>query len=192
MTNRLLALSGKRFAGKDTVAGVVCALAAERGLAVACFAFADESKRAFAASLGGAVSVERLRSDRAYKEAWRPRLTEFTTAALARDPLVFCRAVAERAAGRSGPSIVSDLRLPAELAYLRGRFDVWLVRVSRSSSERARSGWVRSPAVDEHYTETALDDPSYWDEELDNSGELGALREQVARRLGVWLLGARA
>lgn len=192
MRGRLLALSGKRFAGKDTVAGLVCALAAERGLEVACFAFADESKRAFAASLGGAVSAERLRSERAYKEAWRPRLTEFTSAALARDPLVFCRAVAERAAGRPGPSIVSDLRLPAELEHLRGRFDVWLVRVSRSPSERARSGWVYSPAADEHATETALDDPSYWDEELDNSGDLAALRDQVAGRLRGWLLGAGA
>jgi phosphomevalonate kinase len=187
---RVLAISGKRFAGKDTLAASVVRQAWARGVLVMTHAFAGESKRMFAASVGArgvAVDELRLQGDRAYKEAWRPQLTEFTVAALGADPLVFCRAVADRIAGSECVGVVTDLRLRVEVAHLRSRFALYVVRVTRPDVLRAASGWRYTPAVDEHATETELDDPGLWDEEVHNDGTLAQLDEVVATRLSAWL-----
>lgn len=187
---RVVALSGKRFAGKDTLAGEVVVQAAARGALVELFAFAAESKRMFAAwqaARGVEVSLAGLLADRAYKELWRPRLTEFTLAALREDPLVFCRAVADRMAAARGFAIVTDLRLRSEVIHLRSRFELWVVRVTRSSALREASGWRYTPGVDDHSTETELDDPGLWDEEFLNDGTRAQLGSRVAGRVMGWL-----
>lgn len=187
---RVLAISGKRFAGKDTLAGVVVAEAVRRGgAAPATYAFAGESKRMFVAQQaerGVAVDLARLQGDRAYKEAWRPRLTEFTVAMLRADPLVFCQAVADRIAAAERPAVVSDLRLRLEVAHLRSRFAVRVVRVTRPDRLRATSGWVYTRGVDDHPTETELDEASLWDEEVINDGAPEELAAVVARRFNYW------
>lgn len=187
---RVLALSGKRFAGKDTVAGLLVELARERGLAVATYAFAGESKRLFVQqqrASGVAVDLAALLGDRDYKEVWRPMLTAFTVASLRDDPLIFCRAVADRIARGEARAVITDLRLRLEVEHLRSRFELYVVRVTRPDPLRARSGWNYSPAVDRHPTETELDDPALWDEELVNDGTIEQLRSRVAERFSGWL-----
>lgn len=187
---RVLAISGKRYAGKDTLAAAIVAEAAARGRVVMTYAFAGESKRMFAASQaarGVAVDAGRLQVDRAYKEAWRPQLTEFTMATLMADPPVFVRAVGDRIAGDGRAAVITDLRLRLEVAHLRPRFDVHVVRVTRPDALRAASGWVRASGVDDHPTETELDDPLWWDEEIMNDGTIVALAGVVAGRLTAWL-----
>lgn len=179
----LLALSGKRFSGKDTLAALLQERAAGRGIALHTFAFAAESKRLFALRArerGEAVDFERLLHDRAYKEQMRPELTRFTMESLSADPLVFCRSVAARVEEAEGLCVITDVRLRVEVAALRERFDLRLVRVLRSDAERARSGWAYSAEKDEHSTETELDDASLWDEALENNGSLDALSERAA------------
>lgn len=186
---RVLALAGKRFAGKDTLAAAIGQVARERGVAVTLHAFAGESKRLFVAqqrSLGVAVELDGLLHDRAYKEAWRPELTEFTVTSLAADPLIFCRAVADRIAGSGGRAVITDLRLRGELLHLRGRFESYVLRVTRPDRLRAGSGWRYSPQADEHATETELDAPSLWDEEFVNDGALEQLRERAAAGFSRW------
>ena len=88
----VLALSGKRFSGKDTMGDFLCAKAAEEGVPFARRALADESKEAFALEMirqGIHVELARLKKDRGYKERWRAALTQFTMEALSKDPLVF-------------------------------------------------------------------------------------------------------
>lgn len=187
---RVLAISGKRFSGKDTLAAMIVEQARRRGVEVTPYAFAGESKRMFVAwqqARGVTVDLPRLLGERAYKEAWRPQLTEFTVAALADDPRVFCRAVADRIAGAEQVAVVTDLRLRVEIELLRSRFALHVVRVLRPDASRAASGWVYTPAVDEHSTETELDDPALWDEQVHNDGTLAQLDEVVARRLSDWL-----
>lgn len=178
MNKLLLGISGKRFSGKDTLAALLVGHAQKRGITLETYAFAAESKRMFVAeraATGVTVDLERLQSDREYKELWRPQLTPFTMEALATDPLVFCRSVAERIEASDAASLVTDVRLRLEVEHLRPRFHLHLVRVARSDEARARSGWTFTPAADEHHTETDLDDPSLWDEVLTNDGSLEEL-----------------
>ena len=188
MKKRLLAISGKRFSGKDTLAALLVERAALRGLTLETCAFAAESKRMFVedrAAHGTAVDLERLQRDREYKETWRPQLTAFTMDQLAQDPLVFCRRVADRIALSQHASLVTDVRLRLEVEHLRPRFDLHLVRIARSDDARAASGWTYTAAVDGHETETQLDDVSLWDEVVDNDGsldELAAHAEDVIAR----------
>lgn len=190
---RVLAITGKRFAGKDTLALEIVEQARLRGVELAVHAFAAESKRMFTAwqqARGVAVDLQRLQGDRAYKEAWRPQLTDFTVLRLSDDPQVFCRAVADRIASAARTALISDLRLRSEVVLLRARFDLHVVRVTRPDALRATSGWQYTPAVDEHTTETELDDPALWDEELHNDGTLAQLGDRVAARLTDWLGGS--
>lgn len=183
----LVALSGKRFSGKDTLAAMIVASARAKGVLLVTHAFADESKRMFAereAARGAHVDLERMRHDRDYKEACRPRLTAFTMEALAADPLVFCRSVADRIEREAGPSLVTDVRLRLEVDHLRSRFDLHLIRLVRSDGARARSGWTYVPDKDDHPTETELDDPALWDEIVHNDGsldDLAAKAEAIVR-----------
>jgi hypothetical protein len=66
----LLALSGKRFSGKDSLAAALVREAAVRGITVHTHAFAAESKRLFVARervQGVDVDLRRMLEDRAYK-----------------------------------------------------------------------------------------------------------------------------
>lgn len=171
-TKKLLAISGKRFAGKDTFAAHLVRAASARGTELATYAFAAESKRLFAARAH--LDLPRLLSDRDYKEAHRPALTEFTVAALAADPQVFVRAVSDRIAIDPRPALITDLRLQLEIEFLRPRFALTIVRLVRSDAARAQSGWRFEAARDEHHTETELDDPALWNVVVDNNGpEIG-------------------
>ncbi len=187
---RLLAISGKRYSGKDTLAALMVAHAARRGLTLETFAFAAESKRMFVAreaARGIEVDLVRLSSDREYKELWRPRLTEFTVGSLGIDPLIFCRAVADRIEVARTPCVITDLRLRLEVSHLRSRFELHVVRLLRSDASRASSGWARTSSVDDHPTETELDDPSLWDETMENDGSLEELDTKAGALLGAQL-----
>jgi len=173
---RVVAISGKRFSGKDTFASMIVAKSSGK---VVTYAFAAESKRMFVAEHAG-IDLARLTSDRAYKEQNRPALTAFTVAALAADPLVFCKSVADRIEASHDGALVTDMRLRIEVEHFRSRFDLHVVRLARSDAGRAASGWVHSDAVDGHHTETELDDPSWWDEVVSNDGTLEELEVKAA------------
>jgi phosphomevalonate kinase len=183
----LLALSGKRFSGKDTLAALLVKAAADRCITLETHAFAAECKRLFVqreAARGVEIDLARLQSDREYKEQRRPELTKFTVLSLADDPLVFCRSVADRIESSTHPALVTDVRLRLEVEHLRPRFDLHLVRITRSDASRAESGWKYVASVDEHHTETELDDPSLWDETLANDGTIDELRVRAEELVG--------
>lgn len=189
MKKPVLALSGKRFSGKDTLAAMLVDAAAKRGVTLETHAFAAESKRLFVAreaARGVVVDLDRLQNDRSYKEARRPELTAFTVESLAADPLVFCRSVADRIAASAAPSLITDVRLRLEVEHLRPRFDLHLVRIARSDAARAASGWSFVASVDGHHTETELDDPSLWDEVIANDGTRDELRATAEALIERW------
>jgi phosphomevalonate kinase len=187
---RVLALTGKRFSGKDTLAAMLIDAAKARGIDLRSHAFAAESKRLFVderAADGEEISLDRLLTDRSYKEEQRPRLTAFTVESIARDPLVFCRSVADRSEAVPHPSLITDVRLRLEVDHLRSRFDLHLVRMARSDASRAASGWSYAASADEHPTETELDDASLWDEIVTNDGSLDELARKANDLMARWL-----
>lgn len=194
MKKPLLALSGKRFSGKDTLASLLVEAAARRGISMQTYAFAAESKRMFVAreaDRGVVVDLDRLQTDREYKEQWRPQLTAFTVESLAADPLVFCRSVADRIDASSVPCLVTDVRLRLEIEHLRPRFELHLVRIARSDASRAASGWKYLASADDHRTETELDDPALWDEVISNDGSLGELGDRAEALIAARLRSGR-
>jgi phosphomevalonate kinase len=190
---RLLCISGKRFSGKDTFAALLDDHAIARGLTLGLYAFASESKRLFVEqqrAAGVDVDLDRLLQDRAYKESMRPALTRFTVESIAKDPLVFCRAVADRIERSSSLPVVTDLRLRLEVEHLRARFvnqhsDLHVVRLQRDDAHRAAAGWRFDQATDTHHTETELDDPKLWTEVVDNNGTPAELSLKAAALLDV-------
>jgi phosphomevalonate kinase len=185
MSRLVLCISGKRFAGKDTFARQLIGAAKDRGITLQTYAFAGESKRMFAAARPE-VDLARLLDDRDYKEQWRPQLTQFTVDALAADPLVFVREVMRRIHVADGFPLITDLRLRLELDHLRKVSQPYVMRVTRSDANRMASGWTYDTAKDTHHTETELDDPALWNEQIVNDGSelaLGRLADDVVKRL---------
>jgi phosphomevalonate kinase len=183
---RVLCISGKRFAGKDTLARHLVAAATARGHTLESYAFAGESKRMFAAG-DPAVDLGRLLSDREYKEALRPRLTQFTVDALAADPLVFCREVMRRIDASGSHALITDLRLRLEVDHLRSRGTFHVIRIQRPDALRASSGWTYDAAKDGHRTETELDDPTLWDVVIENDRDEAALAVAADALISRWL-----
>ncbi|MFO0662154.1 MAG: hypothetical protein U0165_20320 [Polyangiaceae bacterium] len=183
----VLAISGKRFSGKDTLAAAIEKQAARRGLALRRRAFADACKQAFCRSLevrGVQLDPTLLSTDRNTKEAWRPELTRFTEEQLAVDPQVFARQILDE--DHAETVLISDLRLRTEIECLISESQPIFVRLTRSDASRAASGWVFTPGVDTHRTETELDTWNGWDEQVTNDGTLEALdqrAQQLVRRL---------
>jgi phosphomevalonate kinase len=185
---RIIALSGKRFTGKDTFADALLAEAASLGVTIPKGAFATECKRAFIEaerSQGRELDLERLLGERAYKEQHRPALTAFTERSLAQDPLVFVRRVLT-CFEPFGCGLISDLRLRVELDFLRQHTDLLAVRLERAAPHRAESGWRFTPGTDDHWTETELDAEQGWGLVLHNDGSREAWMgqaEALARRV---------
>lgn len=176
----VLALCGKRFSGKDSF---YRCLEQSSTRSLCRFAFADQAKSAFVRQWNAShvqpelqVNLQSLLTDRACKETWRPHLTAFVTEALAKDSLVFCRELIA-AAQQTPPThvlVITDLRLKLELAELKKHFQVHVVRIERLAENKRASGWVPAQA-DDHFTETELDDPSYWSTVVHNDSSLAAL-----------------
>lgn len=137
MKKPLLALSGKRFSGKDTLAALLVESAARRGITLETAAFAGESVEA------GAHRLHR------------------------------------RSAGRRPARVLSfggrEDRAPAGACARDGR------------AARATSGWRYTAGVDDHHTETELDDATLWDEVVTNDGSIDDLRVKAEA-----LIAARA
>lgn len=186
----LLAISGKRFSGKDTFAALIREHAIERGAQLEAYAFAGESKRLFVeaqAKAGVKVDLDRLTTDRAYKEEWRPKLTQFTVDSIAKDPLVFCRAVADRIEKSTHPALITDLRLKLEVEHLNKRFALHVVRLERGDAGRTAAGWKHDADKDSHHTETELDDPSLWSEVITNDGTFAELSLKADKVISAYL-----
>jgi phosphomevalonate kinase len=168
-------VSGKRYAGKDTVAD---ALARVLGSDVTRASFAHAVKSDVAQQYG--LSLERLLTDAAYKEHHRALLISHATDMRARDRSYWVRKAREGT--RNPMTIVSDWRFPDEVDWFRSnepRTMPFTVRVNASDETRCARGWVPGP-VDVDPSECSLDGAAF-DYEIDNNGSMAELEEAVRR-----------
>ena len=167
---RVVALSGKRYAGKTTLADALVAHAAHPLQVV---------------HLSTAIKADYFRDEdlvleRARKEEHRARMIAHAERAREDDPHVWCRRAWETLQAAPTTILVTDVRRASDLAFWRAYARTTAVRVECTDAERARRGWAFAPGVDDVPSETGLDDASF-DLTLDQTYDAAA----VARRLGL-------
>lgn len=158
-------VSGRRYAGKDTLADCLARAFREHHphLTVLRTAFAAALKRDYATCFtADGVSLERLLTDAAYKELHRGALIRWGTEARAREPAVWARHVYEHAVSanpRPAVVIVSDWRFHNEARFLAAKdgVEVLCFRVCANDQVRRERGWQYDAAVDLDASETELD-----------------------------------
>lgn len=190
-------LSGKRMVGKDTVADAIIEACARKGLTARRFALADACKIEFARTTAD-INVERLLTNRKYKEMHRAAMTEWFHRELAIDEDAFRKIVAHQIAAASGTDvcIVSDARLLRDVAYFEelnpaagaGRSApqsqrLLKVRVQARESTRSHRGWAYDHTTDTDATECALDEFDRWDAVVHNDGSRAELASVAEREL---------
>ena len=184
-----IALSGKRFSGKDYFSAL---LQKELSLLlpkadVRLVRQADELKKSFA-NING-LDVERLISDRVYKELHREEMTKFYTNSLEKDSLIWCRKIIEFI-DKNGENpkiyILSDLRHKYELDFYKETLQkisisFITIRVETSDEIKEKRGWKFIKEVDEHPTENDLDEGVIWDFLIKNEEEGDNILKKIIR-----------
>lgn len=160
----VIALAGKRKAGKDAIAAALMHLLEQKGVAAVRGAFADEVKRAYLRSdkcTDPELTLQDLTESGVKKELHRSNLIEFGETARAIDPMVWVRLLLQRLnqsdAARTGVVVVTDLRYPLELWALKQTcVRVLCFYVDASDEARGERGYVFTRGVDDGASETAL------------------------------------
>lgn len=188
-------ISGKRYAGKDTVAERFrCQLAAQ-GRDVVLTSFAEAVKREAARLYD--LDVDKLLAPptdaeaRAYKEEHRHLLIKVGMEGRAEDTTCWAVKVWQAHSSRE-VVVISDWRFPDEEVRLR-RLGAMVIRVRVHARDHARAqrGWKYNAAVDDSPSETALDGnfdvPIMWSKMScvfnSEQGQWALLDEQVAQIL---------
>ena len=170
---RVVALSGKRYAGKTTLANALVAHATHP-LQVVHLSTAIK-KDYFHEQHTGFVL------ERARKEEHRARMIAYAERARADDSHYWCRRAWEALAAAPATVLVTDVRRASDLEFWRAHASaVTVVRVECGDAERTRRGWTSVPGVDDVPSETGLDDATF-DLTLDQEYDATA----VVRRLGL-------
>ncbi len=147
-------VSGKRYAGKDTVADMIATIMSQKSERLS---FAAAVKQECAKEHG--LDYKRLMTDTPYKEQHRQLLIDHGARMRESDPNYWIKATV--ASANTAPDyshIVSDWRFPNERSTLQEITDkrVVCIRVVAADWARSLRGWTPS-AVDSDQSECALD-----------------------------------
>ena len=160
---RIIAISGKMRAGKDTFAEVFTSIIPTFNRV----GFADELKREFAAL--HYITVDDINT---YKDIYRERLINYGAMKRAESPLYWV----SRALIHPNDIIITDLRFRNEYDHLTMLGKTTFIRIESSTEERSKRGKV----IDNDPSETELDKGIAWDFVLENNGTLEEFKENVA------------
>ena len=158
---RVVLLSGKRFSGKTHLAN-----------ALVRHVDGGDAPRLQVRHLSTAIKDgywaqagegEGDRESREVKERHRARMIAHGDAARARDPYHWCRRLWEGLAPAPSTVLVTDARRASDVAFFRRCACATLVRLEADDATRRARGWAHDPAVDEHESETGLDEGTAYD-----------------------------
>jgi phosphomevalonate kinase len=158
----VIAISGKRYAGKTTAAEKITKHMAQYNLSACTMEIGEFLKRQYC--ILNRLDIDRMLYDRLYKEEHRKALCDYSAKLKTVhgetywiDKLLLH--VEEHEA--SDVLIISDIRKIREIDRIRAfcarRCDVIVVRIDISDEERERRGWKYDPAIDTRDLETELD-----------------------------------
>ena len=178
----LVLISGKRGVGKDYISDLLRSIMVEdEGLRVHRTALGNMNKRLYAESAG--IDLDRLMSDRAFKESHRIAMVAHHTEMNKRDPEWCVKAVLKSAQGHD-IMILSDLRTYEDLKWFKSqKIPIVVLRISASDAVRSKRGWDPCPIKDTLNTEVSLDEYVGWTACWDNSLDT----ETGNELLKVWL-----
>jgi len=159
----IVIISGKQFAGKDTVANVLMKKLTDFKLAP----IADAIKIGFGQEKNIAFNeIERN------KPLYRAELIEFGNRYRAEDPDYWLKKVLET----EGSLIISDVRLKREIEVFENLGAI-KIRVEADREERAKRGRL---VKEDDPTETELDNYENWDYVLENNGTIEEIKAKAA------------
>lgn len=147
--NKVVVLSGKRYAGKTYTAERL------RAPDVQMLTISDEIKRQYAVETDD-VTFQDLRTNRVIKEAHRERMVEFMEKKRALDRYHWIRTCWASRDSDMATFVVTDARRPCDLEFLKRVSEVRHLRIAADDTLRARRGWSPSP-TDELASECGLD-----------------------------------
>lgn len=147
-------ISGKRASGKDTFCNVFQKLLKGTVITVA---LADIPKKEFC--LMKNLDFIKFMTDRNYKETYREEFIKFAENKKKTDKFIWCR-LAMKNLEKYDHIIVSDFRYPIEFLFFQKFFKngFLTLRIYVDDNIRKIRGWTYDKFIDEHLSETGLDD----------------------------------
>lgn len=180
MTNQinpaLILISGKRYSGKDTLAGFLNEALHNVNRKSVVRSTALLLKTRFCQQY--ALDLNRLLNDRVYKEQYRNQLTKFSANQTQEGNIKLFIESLNPNLEANDFVIISDWRTKFDLEALRQNFKVFTVRVSASDAVRATRGHEESE-YDSSTFESELDNESF-DFYVTNEGSLEELRLEAS------------
>jgi len=153
---RVLLLSGKRYAGKTTLAERLQRLIAAEQLETQFINISDSVKQSFCSVHG--IDFEELMSTRSTKERYRREMIQFMEERRASDGnYVWCREAWKRMRLNPRIVVVTDARRPCDVDFFRTSSDVTYVRIECCEKVRQSRGWEFESGIDDTVSETGLD-----------------------------------
>ena len=148
-------VSGKRAVGKDTFCNIFKKCFSRRNVDLV--ALADAPKIAFCTDKG--LNLQKFMTNRSFKDGYRKEFIEYAELRKLSDKYIWCRKAMD---GKEmyDDLIVSDLRYPIELHFFKKYFKSGFVTIRIEASDKIREerGWKYFPDVDNHVSETGMDD----------------------------------
>lgn len=176
---RIIVISGKRTCGKDTVTKIINDKLVELDYDVCLMSYSGIMKESF--SRDAKLCYEKLMNNYAYKELHRDKMTKyFIKMRKEKGDDYFSKKLMEKIDKTDFDFyVVSDLRLRIDAeAFEKSLYNYVMIRISSTNESRSKRGWNHE-SIDEHFTETDLDDYKYFDEIFRNDGSLDELTEHV-------------
>ena len=158
MTKKIVAISGKQFSGKDTVAALLLKLMPDFKR----IGIGDAIKIEYGRRKG--LSFEEIESNKAH---YRPDLIDLGDEGRAIDPDFWLKKIVEQDCN----IIIPDVRLKHELELFRS-YGAKTIRVESGRENRAKRGTL---VQENDMTETDLDDINDWDFVINNDEALEEL-----------------
>lgn len=178
----LILFSGKRAVGKDHIANLLNDTLSKQGLKVCRTALGNVNKQAYAQKVG--IDVNRLMTDRAFKEEHRVAMINHHTQRNAEDPEWCLKNIFDQAS-HSDVLILSDLRTHEDLCWFKRQgIPTVLLRITATDVARKEHGWDPCQVKDMLHTETELDSYTEWTACWDNSND----SNDGATLLQIWIV----
>ena len=175
----IVLVSGKRCSGKDFICDIAVNNFQANGISSKKISHSSFVKQLYCEKTG--VNLQRLLSDRSFKEKHRNKMIEMAQKLQQKDPHVLSHYIRKDIKnynynynndnhGLLQLVLISDFRRKFEQTFFEKYYcNVLTLRINASESTRKNRGWNYDEVKDTRYTECELDDKMDWNFVFDNN-----------------------